>query len=93
MSKAKKKPTKNRQKLTVTVISTVTLDLDKSLLPDDEWRSHFYDIRTMEEVAKHVAYNIIANRMSRISQLDGFADRAEEDCKILNVEHEVDEVR
>ncbi len=93
MSKAKTKPKKNRQTLTVTIVSTVKLDLDKSLLPDDEWRSQFYDIRTMEEVARHIAYNVVANRMGRITQLDGFADRSVDDCKILDVEHEVDEIR
>lgn len=93
MSKTKPKPNKNRQTLTVTVITKVKLDLDKALLPDDDWRSQFYPIHTMNDVARHIAYNVVANGMERITQLDGFVDRSVDDCKILDVEHETDDVR
>lgn len=44
--------------------------------PDgDEWRSQFYrSIRTAEDVVAHFAYNALANGITDISRLDGWAD-------------------
>ena len=49
---------------------------------DDEWRSKFYDLKTPQEVAEHVAYNIIVNDTG-LSQLDGFANFPDQHARIL----------
>ena len=41
---------------------------------DDEWRETFYsDINSNQDVAEHLAYNLIVNDVE-ISRLDGFAN-------------------
>lgn len=54
----------------------VGLEVDDSLIPDDEWRSVFYgDIHTLSDVAQHIAFNHAAHAVDDIRCLDGFADR------------------
>ena len=40
---------------------------------DDEWRRFLYDLNTPEEIAEHIAFNIIVNNAG-LSRLDGWAD-------------------
>jgi hypothetical protein len=40
---------------------------------DDEWRKIFYDLKTPQEIAEHIAYNQIVNDAG-LSRLDGFAN-------------------
>lgn len=50
---------------------------------DDEWREMFYDLTTPQEIAEHIAFNIIVNNAG-LSRLDGFAnfpDEFENICK------------
>lgn len=78
MAKSKKvsKPKKRKKQIfRVQVRTVVEVELDPSLLPDDEWRSQFYNIKTLEELAKHFAYNKVTNGITLISMLDGFADQ------------------
>ena len=72
-----------RKKFTVQLVATVEVILDESLLPDDEWRGSFYNLRTLADVAGHVAYNAVTNGVHRISNLDGFADRDDSLCDVL----------
>lgn len=87
------KKNKHRKRFAIEVVTTLMLDLDDRLTPDDDWRRHFYDIRTLQGVAEHVAYNVVANGARRINQLDGFADRDESTCEIVHIESHVDECR
>ena len=48
----------------------------------DEWRSVFYKLKTPQEVAEHIAYNIIVND-ARLCDLDGFANLPNEYAEIL----------
>lgn len=40
----------------------------------DEWREHLYKLDTEDEVLEHLAYNLIANGVSQVRRLDGWAD-------------------
>jgi hypothetical protein len=39
---------------------------------NDDWRSVFYDLHTNEEIACHIAYNMIVNRLL-LDRMDGWA--------------------
>ena len=73
----------------VEVTTLVGVTFDDSLLPDDEWRSMFYDIKTPNDLAKHLAYNYARNN-ARLSQLDGFADRDDKEVEFQEIETETE---
>lgn len=86
-----RKPKTKKQTFKVEVRAVVTVELDPSLLPDDEWREHFYPIKTLEQLAEHFAYNRVANGIEDISRLDGFADQ-EDSLVEMDVEYDEAEV-
>lgn len=60
----------------VVVTTVVDVDFDPAIMPDDDWREHFYrDITDHDRLAEHLAYNYVVNGTYLLSQLDGFADR------------------
>ena len=44
---------------TVVLTTTIELDVDDSLTPDQEWRDMFYDYFNLKQVAGHIAYNVL----------------------------------
>lgn len=52
---------------------------------NDEWRETFYSLISPQQVAEHIAYNIIVND-ARLSQLDGFANFPDDYAEILREE-------
>jgi len=52
------------------------IEIDDAVIDavDDEWRAVFYDLYTPEDIAEHIAYNLIVNH-ARLSMLDGWADK------------------
>jgi hypothetical protein len=60
---------------------TVIIRIDKALLPDDEWRSAFYDIHTLEEMAKHIAWNY---DVMNFSQIEGIAAEDSDKYEIVD---------
>lgn len=63
---------------------TAQIDVDETVLTEalsEEWRSTFYDLRTREQVAAHLFYNLI--RGVEITELDGFADMLRASAKIV----------
>lgn len=70
----------------------VTVALDQRVIDvvDDEWRSMFYDLRTPQEIAEHIAYNM-ARHGSRLSHLDGFANLPDDWAKLTEVEWDIDQ--
>lgn len=38
------------------------------------WRDHFYDLDTPQKVIAHLAYNAVANGLTDLRGLDGWAD-------------------
>ena len=76
MAKKKKpKDANNTQTIRVQVVTTVDVTLDNSLMPTEEWRSHFYPLFTLAHVAEHIAFNYVKNGIEQLSRLDGYADR------------------
>lgn len=55
---------------------------------DDEWRRYLYHLDTPDEIASHVAYNLLVNRGS-LSQLDGWAEQPDENAKVVEVDWDV----
>lgn len=64
----------------------VEVEVDDALLESvltDEWRAHYYALHAPEEVAEHLAYNLVQG--SSLASLDGFADQPPLAAKILRV--------
>ena len=51
------------------------IEIDNDVIDsvDDEWREMFYDLTTPQEIAEHIAFNLIVNNAT-LSMLDGFAN-------------------
>ncbi len=67
----------------------VEIDVDQRLIDaatDVEWRETFYDLQTSEDVAGHLAYNLVQG--SRLTSLDGFADQADDMAKIWEIDYD-----
>lgn len=78
-------------KFKVTFHVTVELDVDRSVIKEAtsaDWRKSFYDLRTPEEVAEHIAFNAVANDIRDVTALDGFALIDKEKVKYVKFEHE-----
>jgi len=75
-------------KVRFSVEATVAIEedlIEEVLKPD--WQKTFYHLTVPDEVAEHLAYNFIHNR-ARLTSLDGFAHRKEEDAELMNEEWE-----
>jgi hypothetical protein len=46
-----------RKMFEVKVETTYRVAVDEALMPDDEWRSRFYDYRTLADMAGHIVWN------------------------------------
>ena len=55
----------------------------------DEWRSYAYNLYTEEEVLAHLAYNALVNGITRVNQLDGWADLPD-DAAVMQLRDDVD---
>jgi len=51
---------------------------------DEEWRNKFYPCKNPQEVAEHIAYNMIVNDLL-LSQLDGFANFPDNFAKLSSL--------
>ena len=51
----------------------ITLDEEVIDVVDDGWREMLYDLNTPEEIAEHIAFNIVVNNAG-LSRLDGWAN-------------------
>jgi hypothetical protein len=49
---------------------------------DDSWRKMFYDFTTPQQIAEHIAFNLIVNDAT-LSQLDGFANLSDDMAVLL----------
>jgi len=65
-----------------------TIEIAQSVLDGvltDEWRAQFYALTTPQDVADHLAYNMVVHRAG-LSQLDGFADHPDRDARVFGEE-------
>ena len=58
----------------------IKVEFNDEIMPGEEWRSVFYNIRTFEDLAIHLAWNLGINH-ARLSMLDGWADRPDSDAE------------
>lgn len=60
------------------------IELDDHVIDvvDDEWRSMLYQLYTPEDIAQHIAYNLV--RGSRLSMLDGWVDQSDENAILVD---------
>lgn len=49
---------------------------------DNEWRSMLYELHTPEEIAEHIAHNLINNNIG-LSQMDGWADMPDNYARVI----------
>lgn len=65
-------------------VDQAIIELDDAVIEavDDEWRAMFYKLRTPEQIAGHVGFNLIVNR-GRLSMLDGWADQPDGNACVL----------
>ena len=70
---------------------TCEVEIDDAVIAacDAKWRQSFYPLKKPEEVAAHVAYNMLVNGAS-LSQLDGFADKSDDMAEIMRPTVEVE---
>ena len=56
-----------------------SIELDNKVIAnvDDSWRTMFYDFNTPQQVAEHIAFNMIVNDL-KLSGIDGFANLPDE---------------
>ena len=61
------------------------IELDDQVIDvvDDDWRSQLYQLYTPEEIAEHIAYNLLINKWP-LSSLDGWANQPDTNARILN---------
>ena len=61
------------------------IELDDNVIDvvDDEWRSQRYNLRTPEDIAEHIAFNLIINH-GKLSSLDGWADQPDDNAKLID---------
>lgn len=78
-----------KQRFNVKLMADAIIELDDAVIAavDNDWRDQFYNLVTSQQVAKHVAYNLIVNN-AKLSQLDGWADQPDENAKLITQEWE-----
>ena len=65
----------------------VTIDVKQEIIDiamSDDWRKTFYDLKSPTEVAEFLAFNLMRN--IDLTQLDGFADRANDEAVHVRTE-------
>lgn len=70
-------------RISMTIDCDIILDEDVINRVDDEWRSQFYNLTSANDVAEHIAYNLVVNN-ARLSQLDGWADMKDLQAAIIS---------
>ena len=68
-----------KKRFRVELTSEVVIELDDAVIGivDDEWRSVFYDLNTIYDIAEHIGYNLVI-RNCPLGRLDGWADMSDE---------------
>jgi hypothetical protein len=68
----------------VEFVVNAKIELDDQVIDvvDDEWRSQLYNLKTPEQIAEHIAYNMLAYD-SNLASLDGWADQPNSNARII----------
>lgn len=66
------------------VIATIyaSIEIDDVVFAQvtDEWQKRFYKLRTRQEIAEHLAFNLLQDRS--FTSLDGFADLPKDAARV-----------
>ncbi len=83
----------SKREFEITFRGTAYIKLDDQVIDvvDDEWRSYLYNLHTPEEIAEHIAYNLIFNS-GELSMLDGWADQPDSNARLIGGDADVDEI-
>lgn len=76
-----------KKKYSITIIGTAEIKIDDSVLKaasTDDWQKQ-HGISGEEDVIEHIAYNMIVNGCE-LSEIDGFADRENEEAILSDVD-------
>lgn len=76
----------SKRKFRIEFDGIITVELDEQVINtvDDEWRSMLYELHTPEEIAEHIAFNLLEGRT--LDGLDGWADQPESNAKLVAFE-------
>ena len=68
---------------TITFEGCITLKLEEAVIAavDDDWRASLYDLTTPEEIAEHIAFNLL--RGWKLHQLDGWANQPDSNALLI----------
>lgn len=74
----------------ITLHGYAVIELDDAVLNtvDDEWRDSFYNLTSPEDIAAHIAFNLIVNHW-KLSQLDGWADMPDKFAQVGDSEWDI----
>ena len=75
----------SKRKFEIIFNGTANIELDNAVINavDEDFKNYIYNLTTIEQIVKHLAYNLIIND-EKLSQLDGWADQLDENAKILS---------
>ena len=73
-----------KRRFEIEIKKTVEIELDDAVINavDDEWRKQLYDLKTPEDIAAHIAYNMVINN-APLSMIEGWADQPDENAEII----------
>ena len=73
-----------KQRFVVRFEGECIIELDNHIINvvDNERRSQFYKLYTPRQIAEHIAFNLVINRV-RLSRLDGWADQDDEAAVVV----------
>ncbi len=71
----------------VLVIEFDDTEMPEGIVPNDEWRSQMYKIHSPLELAEFFGYNILVNGVDRLTRIDGFADRRDDELTVVSLDH------
>ncbi len=76
----------SKKRFRIEFTGEAVIELDDAVIDTvtDEWRSVFYNLRTVEDIAEHIGYNLVI-RNRRLDQLDGWADISNELARIIEL--------
>lgn len=77
----------------IVFVCEVEIEIDETAINqvDDEWRESLYNLVTPEDIAEHLAYNLVFNNAKDISYLDGWANLPKGLAKITEQDVWVDD--
>jgi hypothetical protein len=72
-----------------TVKQEVVLVVDESIKPDDDYRQNFYDHHTLEDMAEHIAHNVLT--FGRDYFVEGVGDPGDKTFRVISVDHNLED--